>query len=195
VPTDPNGPDGASPVTAAPRSASAPSRRPRPLVLVLLVGIAAVVATADQVVKARVVAALPEDVPIHVIGDLLIFRRVANPGAAFSLATGATWIFSIIAVAVVVFLVWFARRIRSVAWGVLFGLLLGGTLGNLIDRLTRPPGFGVGHVVDFILVPWLLPAIFNLADTAIVTSMCLFVLLTLLGRGIDGSRRTGKAAG
>ena len=71
----------------------------------------------------------------------------------------------------VVFLIWFARRIRSVAWAALFGLLLGGTLGNLTDRLIRPPGFGVGHVVDFILVPWLLPAIFNLADTAIVTSM------------------------
>jgi signal peptidase II len=164
-------------------------------VLVLLVGIAAIVATADQLVKAWAVATLPEGVPVQILGNLLIFRRVANPGAAFSLATGATWIFSIIAVAVVVFLIWFARRIRSVAWGVLFGLLLGGTLGNLIDRLSRPPGFGVGHVVDFILVPWLLPAIFNVADTAIVTSMCLFVLLTLLGRGIDGSARPSRGKG
>lgn len=186
MPTDPNGPDGASPVTAAPRSASASVR---PAVIALLVGVAAVVAVADQSVKAWVVATLPERVPHQIIGNLLIFEHVANPGAAFSLATGATWVFSIIAVAVVVFLIWFARRIRSIAWAVLFGLLLGGTLGNLTDRLIRPPGFGVGHVVDFILVPWLLPAIFNLADTAIVTSMCLFVLLTLLGRGIDGSRR------
>ncbi|TDS77032.1 signal peptidase II [Amnibacterium kyonggiense] len=190
--TDPNGPDGASPVTAAPRSASAPVR---PGVLALLVAVAVAVLTADQVVKAWVVATLPEGVPHPVIGNLLIFEHVANPGAAFSLATGATWVFSIIAVAVVVFLVWFARRIRSVAWGVLFGLLLGGTLGNLTDRLTRPPGFGVGHVVDFILVPWLLPAIFNLADSAIVISMCLFVLLTLLGRGIDGSRRPARSKG
>jgi signal peptidase II len=164
-------------------------------VLVLLVAVAVVVAVTDQLVKAWVVATLPEGVPHHVIGDLLIFDHVANPGAAFSLATGATWVFSIIAVAVVVFLVWFARRIRSWAWAVLFGLLLGGTLGNLTDRLTRPPGFGVGHVVDFILVPWLLPAIFNLADSAIVTSMCLFVLLTLLGRGIDGTRRAAKPKG
>ncbi|GAA2753767.1 signal peptidase II [Amnibacterium kyonggiense] len=163
--------------------------------LALLVAVAVAVLTADQVVKAWVVATLPEGVPHPVIGNLLIFEHVANPGAAFSLATGATWVFSIIAVAVVVFLVWFARRIRSVAWGVLFGLLLGGTLGNLTDRLTRPPGFGVGHVVDFILVPWLLPAIFNLADSAIVISMCLFVLLTLLGRGIDGSRRPARSKG
>jgi signal peptidase II len=158
-------------------------------VLLLLVGVALVVAVTDQLVKAWVVATLPVRVPNHVLGDLLIFEHVANPGAAFSLATGATWVFSVIAVAVVVFLVWFARRIRSVAWAVLFGLLLGGTIGNLTDRLIRPPGFGIGHVVDFILVPWLLPAIFNLADAAIVASMCLFVLLTLLGRGIDGSRR------
>ena len=77
---------------------------------------------------------------------------------------------------------------------MLFGLLLGGTLGNLTDRLIRPPGFGVGHVVDFILVPWLLPAIFNLADTAIVTSMCLFVLLTLLGAAstAPGARRARR---
>lgn len=190
MPTDPNGPVGASPVTAAPRSASTPVR---PRVLVLLVVVAVVVAVADQLVKAWAVANLTEGVPVRVIGDLLIFRRVANPGAAFSLATGATWVFSIIAVAVVVFLIWFARRIRSVPWAVLFGLLLGGTIGNLTDRLTRAPGFGVGHVVDFILVPWLLPAIFNVADSAIVTSMCLFVLLTLLGRGIDGSKRPARA--
>jgi signal peptidase II len=191
VATDRSGPDGASPDTAAPRSASGPVR---PGVLLLLVAVAAVVAVSDQLAKAWATANLPLGVPQQVIGDLLVFQRVANPGAAFSLATGSTWVFSIIAVAVVVFLVWFARRIRSVAWGVLFGLLLGGTLGNLTDRLTRPPGFGVGHVVDFILVPWMLPAIFNLADTAIVTSMCLFVLLTLLGRGIDGSKRSAKAA-
>lgn len=192
MPTDLNGPDGASPETAAPRSVSAPVR---PAVLMLLVGVAAVVAVTDQLVKAWVVANLPERVPYPVFGHVLLFEHVANPGAAFSLATGATWVFSIIAVAVVVFLIWFARRIRSFAWAVLFGLLLGGTLGNLTDRLIRPPGFGVGHVVDFILVPWMLPAIFNLADSAIVVSMCLFVLLTLLGRGIDGSRRPARPKG
>ena len=103
-----------------------------------------------------------------------------NSGAAFSFASGSTWVFSIIAAAVVVFLIWFARRIRSLSWAVLFGLLLGGTLGNLTDRLLRAPGFGVGRVVDFIQIP-VLQAIFNIADSAIVTSMALFVLLTLRG--------------
>ena len=188
---DHQGHDGASPATAAPRSASAvPARRTRPrvAVLLLLVIVAAAVVAADQASKAWALAALPTGVRTPVIGDLLAFQRVENSGAAFSIASGSTWVFSIIAAAVVVFLVWFARRIRSIAWSVLFGLLLGGTAGNLIDRLARPPGFGVGHVVDFIRIP-LLPAIFNLADSAIVVSMALFVLLTLLGKGLDGTRR------
>ena len=71
------------------------------------------------------------------------------------------------------------------AWAVLFGLLLGGLLGNLTDRLLREPGFGVGHVVDFIQIP-LLPAIFNMADVAIVSSMVLFIILTIRGVGLDG---------
>lgn len=143
----------------------------------------------DQIAKLLVVAHLYEGQQIQVLGQLLQFHFVKNAGAAFSIGTGSTWIFSIVGVGVLGFVIWYAPRIRSMAWAVLFGLLLGGTLGNLTDRLTRPPGFGVGHVVDFILVPWMLPAIFNLADSAIVVSMCLFVLLTLLGRGIDGTKR------
>ena len=173
-------------------SAALPAVRaagPRRAVLGLLIAVAAAVLVLDQLAKAWAIHMLPRDVPQHVLGDLLIFRRVENSGAAFSLASGSTWLFSIIAATVVVFLVWFARRIRSIGWAALFGLLLGGTLGNLTDRLTRPPGFGVGHVVDFLQIP-LLPAIFNVADSAIVCSMVLFVLLTLRGVGLDGVRRT-----
>jgi signal peptidase II len=169
----------------------APRRRSPAAVLGLLVAVAAAVLALDQLAKAWVIAALPLDQPHRILGSLLVFRHVLNSGAAFSLATGSTWIFSIIATAVVVFLIWFARRIRSLSWAALFGLLLGGTLGNLMDRLFRPPGFGVGRVVDFIQIP-VLPAIFNLADSAIVTSMALFVLLTLRGTGLDGVRRTGR---
>ena len=157
--------------------------------LALLVVLAAVVLAADQLSKLLAIRLLPVDQPRRIVGDLLIFRRVENSGAAFSIASGSTWVFSIIAATVVVFLIWYARRIRSFGWALLFGLLLGGTLGNLTDRLTRAPGFGVGHVVDFVQIP-LLPAIFNLADSAIVTSMVLFVLLTLRGVGLDGHRRS-----
>ena len=125
---------------------------------------------------------------IRVLNDVLQLHFVRNPGAAFSLASGSTWIFSIIAAAVVVFIVWFARRIRSVSWGLVFGLLLGGVLGNLTDRLLREPGFGVGHVVDFISTPWLLPAIYNVADMSIVTSMVIFMILTIRGIGLDGNK-------
>jgi signal peptidase II len=156
-------------------------------VLVLLASVAVLVYAADQLSKIWVVASLEPGVPVQVLGELLEFRFVRNPGAAFSLASGSTWIFSLVAASVTVFIVWFARRIRSLAWGVLFGLLLGGTAGNLTDRLVRDPGFGIGHVVDFLSI-WGFPAIFNLADVAIVSSMGLFIILTLRGIGLDGSK-------
>ena len=143
--------------------------------------------------KFYVVENLPLGTPVPILGDVLKFTFVENPGAAFSLGSGSTWIFAIIAAAVSVVLVIFARRIRSIGWAVLFGMLLGGTLGNLTDRLTREPGFGQGYVVDFIQV-WGFPAIFNVADIAIVSSMGLFILLTLLGIGLDGTRTTRRAA-
>lgn len=155
--------------------------------IVLLVVVALAVLVVDQLAKWWVVGNLEFRVPKNIIGTLLIFEYDRNPGAAFSIGTGSTWIFSIVAVAVLVFVIWYARRIRSAVWAVVFGLVLGGLLGNLSDRLFRPPGFGVGEVVDFLRIP-LLPAIFNLADTAIVTAMVLFLILTVLGVGLDGRR-------
>lgn len=183
----------------APVTEPAPGRRARaPLspqesrrrlrAILLLAGCVVVIWALDQGVKAWVVGALPPEQDVPILGDLLIFHLVRNSGAAFSLASGATWIFSILAVAVAVAIVWFAPRIRSAGWAVFFGLLLGGNLGNLTDRLFREPGFGVGHVVDFVLTPWLLPAIYNIADVAIVSSVVLFVFLTIFGVRIDGSR-------
>ncbi|MCU1438629.1 MAG: lspA [Naasia sp.] len=173
--------DGAS-VVPAPSA-----RRGGSKVLLLLVLVAAAVYAADQLSKVWVVANLEEYEAVPVLGDVLQFVFVRNPGAAFSLASAYTWVFTIIAASVLVFLLWFARRIRSAGWAVLFGMLLGGTLGNLTDRLLREPGFGVGHVIDFLSL-WMFPAIFNIADVAIVSSMGLFVILTLRGIGLDGSR-------
>jgi signal peptidase II len=158
---------------------------PRVLIVLVLVAIAALIL--DQGSKYLVVTTLKPDEVVPVLGDLLQFQFVKNPGAAFSIGNAYTWIFSILASAVTVFIVWFARRIRSLGWAIVFGLLLGGVLGNLTDRLFREPGFGIGHVVDFLRIP-LLPAIFNIADTAIVVSMGLFLILTLRGVGLDGSR-------
>jgi signal peptidase II len=174
------------PETAAP----APVGRGRVSVraIVTLVVVALAVYGFDQLTKFLVVKNLTENSQVNVIGTLLQFHFVKNPGAAFSLASGMTWIFSIAATAVAIFIIWFARRIRSIGWAVLFGMLLGGTTGNLTDRLFREPSFGLGHVVDFIQV-YGFPAIFNIADSFICASMALFIILTIRGVRLDGQRQ------
>jgi signal peptidase II len=164
-------------------------------VLVLLISVALAIYGLDQASKHLVVENLPPGEAVPVIGELLQFRFVRNSGAAFSLGAGYTWIFSLVAAAVTVFIVLFASRIRSFGWATVFGLLLGGTVGNLTDRLLREPGFGSGHVIDFLQL-YAFPAIFNVADMAVVSSMGLFILLTLRGVGLDGIRhpKTGETA-
>lgn len=168
---------------ASPSKASA-----RTLAVLALVAVAAY--SADQFTKFLVTTNLTVGESVPVIGNALVLYFVKNSGAAFSLGAGYTWIFSILAGIVVVVIIWFARRIRSLAWAVVFGMLLGGVLGNLTDRLFREPSFGLGHVVDFISTPWMLPAIYNVADICIVVSMALFILLTLFGVNLDGTRTT-----
>lgn len=169
-------------------AAPAPRRRRVSVrALLLLAALALAVYGLDQLTKVLIVTHLHEGEEIALLGPVLQLHYVTNSGAAFSFANGYTWIFSIVAVGVVVVIVWFARRIRSLGWATMFGLVLGGALGNLHDRLFRPPGLGVGHVVDFISVG-LFPAIFNVADIAITTAIALFLLLSLRGVGIDGSR-------
>ena len=158
----------------------------RALVVVAVIAVTAL--ALDQFTKYLVVSNLPLGEQVKVLGDLLILQFVKNPGAAFSLAAGSTWIFSILATAVTVAIIVFARRIRSIGWAVVFGLLLGGVLGNLTDRLFREPSFGLGHVIDFISTPWMIPAIYNIADICIVVSMGLFIILTIRGINLDGTR-------
>jgi signal peptidase II len=149
---------------------------------------AVVVVALDQGVKALVVANLPYGTVVPVLGNALQLLYVRNPGAAFSFAVNMTWVFSIVSTAVVVAIIVFARRIRSMWWALVLGMLLGGALGNLLDRLFREPGFGRGHVVDFISTPWMMPAIYNIADSFICVSMVIFVLLVVFGVNLDGSR-------
>jgi signal peptidase II len=181
--------DEQEPADAAPGVPDQGSARRRISVraLLLLAVIALGVYGIDQLAKYLIVTHLREGQEIAVLGPVLQLHYVTNSGAAFSLANGFTWIFSIVAVGVVAVIIWFSSRIRSLGWATMFGLVLGGALGNLNDRLFRPPGFGVGHVVDFISVG-LFPAIFNVADIAITTAMGLFILLSLRGVGLDGSK-------
>ena len=145
--------------------------------------------------KVWVVGRLGGGRTIEVLGGLVTLREIRNPGAAFSLATGATLIFTCVAAMVVVVIVRTARRLRSGGWAVALGLLLGGATGNLVDRLLRSPGPLRGHVVDFIDVGWW--PVFNVADSAIVTGGLLAVLLASRGIEIDGShaRRSADEAG
>lgn len=175
------------PETNSVTKASTPALSIRALVVLAIVALG--VYAFDQVTKILVVANLPERESVPFIGELLQFYFIKNSGAAFSLGEGMTWIFSIVATGVAIFIVIFARRIRSTSWAVLFGMLLGGNIGNLTDRLFREPSFGQGHVIDFLQL-YLFPAIFNIADVAIVSSMGLFILLTLRGVGLDGKRTT-----
>ncbi len=153
----------------------------------LLGAVALVLYGLDQLAKFLVVGHLAQGQLVPVVGQLLQLHYVTNSGAAFSLASGFTWILSIVAVGVVIVIAWFARRIRSIGWAIVFGLVLGGAAGNLTDRLFRPPGFGTGHVVDFIQV-YGFPAIFNLADSGIVCAVAIFLILSLRGIGLDGSK-------
>jgi signal peptidase II len=155
--------------------------------LVLLGVVAAGILALDQLAKYLIVANLEVGEVMPVLGELLQFHFVKNSGAAFSLASGFTWILSIVAVGVIVAIIVFARRIKSTAWAWMLGLLLGGALGNVTDRLFREPSFGMGHVIDFLQI-WGFPAIFNIADVAICTAMGLFLLLTLRGVHLDGTK-------
>ena len=160
----------------------------------LLLTTALIVIGVDQVSKFLAVRDLTENVPVTLIGGVLRLRLIRNPGAAFSLATGSTWLFTLIAIVVSAVIVRISRRLGSRWWAVALGLLLGGAVGNLTDRLLRAPGFGRGDVVDFIeylKFPFMAFPIFNLADSCIVTAAALIAVLGLLGIGIDGSRAKG----
>jgi signal peptidase II len=163
-------------------------RRHRGWIAVLVLAVGYVL---DQLTKRWVETTMTEGQVIDVLPPLLRWHFIRNPGAAFSIGEEHTWVFTIIQASVAVFVVVLLFRVRSTAWALALGGLLGGVLGNLTDRLLRPPGFGVGHVVDFIALPNF--AIFNIADSLIVCSMIGIVLLMFTGRRIDGTREAGPA--
>ncbi|QUH00868.1 signal peptidase II [Saccharopolyspora erythraea] len=168
--------------------------KPRRL-LALVFGIAAVALGLDIATKVAVVANLEGGPPVPILGGLVYLDVFRNPGAAFSLATGMTWLLALLAIVVVGVIIWLSRKLRSTGWAIGLGLVLGGACGNLVDRFFRAPGPMQGHVVDFISV--FAPGgqyypVFNFADSAIVCGGALVVLLSLLGRDYDGTVHRGK---
>ena len=181
---------------AAPETppAAAPVRDHERAARVALFGVIAVAALAlDVISKVLVVAHLEGHAPVRTLGGAVYLDVARNSGAAFSLGTGFTVILSVIALAVVAVIVRTASRMRSIGWAVSLGLILGGALGNLADRIFRAPGVFRGHVVDWISLfgpdaaHW---PIFNLADSAIVCGAVLAALLSLFGVPLDGRPRS-----
>jgi signal peptidase II len=156
--------------------------------IAVLAAVAVFVLAADIISKAIVVAHLRPDQPVHVLGNVFELWLTRNPGAAFSVGTGETAIFTLIAFGVVIYIARTARKLYSLAWAIALGLLLGGAAGNLGDRVFRAPGLFRGDVVDWIgVVPRYYP-IFNLADSAIVCGGILMVILAMRGYHMDGTR-------
>jgi signal peptidase II len=172
-----------------------PAAPPRPRRVWLLAAVALLVLAIDLVTKLLAVRDLEWQHPVPVLDGLVYLQLVRNPGAAFGMATGMTWLLSLIAVGVVVAIVRVASRLRSRGWAVALGLVLGGALGNLVDRIFRYPGVLRGWVIDFISVfapdgrVW---PVFNAADSAICTGGALLVLLALLGLELDGTKARGR---
>lgn len=157
--------------------------------LLYLVPVAVIVFVLDQLSKVWAEKSLEVgEAAKPFIGSLIQLRLIYNPGAALSMASGMTWILTAISLAVVVFIVAMANRFVSKGWVLTLGLLLGGALGNLYDRLFRDPGFPQGHVVDFIDYG---PFVGNVADIAIVAAAILIGILTL--RGVPAFEESERA--
>ena len=158
--------------------------------VLLFVVVGLVVLGLDQLTKALALHYLEPGEPVNVIGTLLKFNLIRNPGAAFSLGSNFTPVISTIQIVVAVGVVWLSRRLGSVGWAIAFGFLFGGAVGNITDRIFREPSPFHGHVVDFLQTPhW---AIFNVADMAVTSAAILLVIQTLRGIKLDGSKDVGK---
>ncbi|WP_433263697.1 signal peptidase II [Actinosynnema sp. CS-041913] len=193
--TGPNSESGVEPDVPTDAGAGQPLPKRR---VALLAVIAPVVLALDLVTKIVAVATLEGEEPVELFGGLVYLSFLRNSGAAFGLASGWTVILALVACGVVGFILWIARKLRSVGWAIGLGLVLGGALGNLVDRLFRGPGPLRGHVVDFISVvePYgaFFPA-FNIADSAICVGGGVIVLMAILQRDYDGTRVDKKSAG
>lgn len=172
---------------------------PRRRAVVVLASIALVALLADLLTKHLALLSLDDRPPVRLLGGAVYLTLTRNSGAAWSIGSDHTWVFPLITIGVVGWIAWMALRLRSLPWAVSLGLVLGGALGNLVDRIFRAPGYFVGHVVDMVSLfdpygrVW---PVFNLADSALVSGVVLAVLLELTGRQRDGSRigKDGKDA-
>lgn len=154
---------------------------------ILALSVSAVIIFLDQLTKMLVLRFMTEYQYVPIIGDYFGLRLVFNDRAAFSLGGGNTWIFTLMSTLAMLALIYFVPRFHSKSWLIMGGIALGGVVGNLIDRLTKEPGFPNGHVVDFVQIPFNFP-IFNIADMAISTMAVLFAVRLIRGDVIGGKK-------
>ena len=158
--------------------------RSRTRTRLLFAGLALTAYAVDLASKEWALTALAErDIPV--VGDLLVLHLTFNPGAAFSTGTEYTIVFTCLAAVAVLVVLWLSRRLGSTLWAVGLGLLLGGVLGNLTDRVFRDPAPFRGHVVDFLQLPnW---PVFNVADICINAAVVAIIIQSLRGIRLDGT--------
>jgi signal peptidase II len=153
-------------------------------------GLAAAIVVADQLSKAWIVAGFTAGEPVEVVGAWVRIWSVENTGALFGLFRDQAPVFAALSIAVMVLIVWYhGRAVAGSGWlaTLALGLLLGGAVGNFIDRIR------LGYVVDFVdmgfpggwrFYTW------NLADAAISTSILLLLLMAV----VPSARREERAA-
>ncbi|MFE6667638.1 signal peptidase II [Streptomyces sp. NPDC057697] len=153
-----------------------------------MAAVAALLMIVDVITKQIALANYSPAAPESYLGGFLKFTLINNSGAAFSLGEGSTWIFSTAKLVVIIGMLWISRRIRVPSWEAIFGLLIGGAAGNLVDRIFRPPSPFRGEVVDWIQLPhW---AVFNIADMGVVSGGVLTVWMVFRGINLDGTIET-----
>jgi signal peptidase II len=174
--------------------------RPSWRAVAVFAAVPVLVVVLDQIVKQLSLSHLAGSAPVKLLGGVVYLNLTRNSGAAYSLGVNMTYIFPIVAVAVIGVIGWLVRRLRSIPWGIALGLVVGGALGNLWDRLFRPPGVFRGQVVDMISLfdpagRFFPPgAIFNIADSALFCGVVLALVLEFTGRRRDGTRASRESS-
>jgi len=177
---------GASLNSSEPHPSGPPSRRGAARYRLIFVAVALLVWAVDQVTKWLAVEHLSGRDRVDFIGDLLSLHLTRNPGAAFSMGTAFTQVFTILAITACAVVLYLSPRLGSRAWAVGFGFLLAGVAGNLTDRIFRAPGMFRGHVVDFLELPhW---PIFNVADMSLDVAVAVILIQGVRGIRLDGTR-------
>lgn len=145
-----------------------------------------IITLVDQATKYWAEQALSDGQRLSVIGDFLSFTLVYNPGAAFSFGTGNTWLFTIFSIVVIAVITYVLKECKSKPWAITLGVIVGGAMGNFIDRIFRDPSFGQGHVVDFINYNgWFVG---NVADVALVLGVAALIVIELKGVPFGGKQ-------